>query len=147
MISNSFGPSLRDLAALRHRASGSRTPAAMRSTNVVVEPAIDRDDVLLLVVVLGAQHLVDDVAVVREQDQALGVLVEPADREDPLGMVDEVDDVALDVALGRARDADRLVERDVDRAASSLRAPPTTSPSTLTSSPGSTCTPSFAACR
>ena len=75
-----------------------------------------RDDVLLLVVVLGAQHLVDDVAVVGEQDQALGVLVEPADREDALGVVDEVDDVAVDVALGRAGDADRLVERDVDRA-------------------------------
>jgi hypothetical protein len=77
--------------------------------------AIDRDHVLLLVVVLGAQHLVDDVAVVGQQDQPLRVLVEPPDREDPLGVIDEVDDVAGDVALGGARDPDRLVERDVDR--------------------------------
>ena len=44
-----------------------------------------------------------------------GVLVEAADREHALGVVHEVDDVAGDVALGRAGDADGLVERDVDR--------------------------------
>ena len=97
-------------------ASESRTPAAIPVDELGRDRAIDRDDVLLLVVVLGAQHLVDDVAVVGEQDQPLGVLVEPADREHALGVVDEVDDVAGDVALGRAGDADRLVERDVDRA-------------------------------
>ena len=66
-------------------------------------------------VVLGAQDLVDDVAVVGQEDQAFGVLVEPADREHALGVIDEIDDVALDVALGRAGDADWLVECDVDR--------------------------------
>ena len=56
-------------------------------------------------------------------------------------VVDEVDDVAGDVALGRAGDADRLVERDVD--VPLLRAP-TRSPSTRTSSPSFTCVPSAA---
>ena len=123
-----------DLAPLRHALGREPHAGAHARREVGGERAVDRDDVFLLVVVLGAQDLVDDVAVVREQDQALGLLVEPADREDSLGVIDEVDDVALDVALGRAGDADRLVERDVDRPLI-LRALPTRSPSTLTSSP------------
>ena len=100
---------------------------------------LDGHEVFLLVAVLDAQDLVDDVAVVGQQDQALGVLVEPADREDALAVADEVDDVAGHVALGRAGDAARLVERDVDvasRRAGSGR------PSTRTSSPSFTCVPS-----
>ena len=41
-------------------------------------------------------------AIVGEEDEPFGVLVEAADREDALGVVDEVDDVARDVALGGA---------------------------------------------
>ena len=37
-------------------------------------------------VVFRTQDLVDDVAVVGQQDQAFGVLVEPADRENALAM-------------------------------------------------------------
>src|SRR5690606_20148654 len=57
---------------------------------------------------------VDDVAVAGQQDQALGILVQAADREDPLLVADEVDDVALHRRLGGAGDADRLVQGDVD---------------------------------
>ena len=119
-----------------------RTPAAIIAGTSSLTSGVRRHDVLLLVAVLRAQHLVDDVAVVGEQDQALRILVEAADREDPLGVVDEVDDVAGDVPLGRAGDADRLVERDVDRSPSC--APADGSPSTRTSSPSPTCVPSSA---
>ena len=77
---------------------------------------IDGDDVFLLVMVLGPQHLVDDITIVREEDQAFRVLVEPTDRKHPFGMIHEIYDVAFDVALRGAGDADGLVERDVDRA-------------------------------
>ena len=82
---------------------------------VVTQEAVDFDDVFLLVVELGAEDLVHDVAIVREEDEAFGLFVEATDREDALGMPDEFNDVAFDVAFGRAGDADRLVERDVDR--------------------------------
>jgi len=76
---------------------------------------VHADQVFLLVVVLCAQDLVDDVAVAGEQDQSLGVLVESPDREDALRVVDEVHDVAGHGLVGGAGDAHRLVQRDVDR--------------------------------
>ena len=76
---------------------------------------VDRDDVFLLVLVLAAQDLVDDVAVVGQQDQPFGVLVEPADRKDALaGSSRSRAMLPATCALGGAGDADRLVERDVD---------------------------------
>src|SRR3546814_17182129 len=47
-------------------------------------------------------------------DLAFRILVQPADREDPPLVADEIDDVALHRRLGGAGDADRLVQRDVD---------------------------------
>ena len=64
--------------------------------------------------IFDAQHLVDDVAVVGKQNQAFGIFVEPTNREDPFGVINEIDDVALHRALGGAGDAHRLVERNVD---------------------------------
>src|SRR5690606_32832959 len=52
-----------------------------------------------------------------QQDQPFGVLVQPPHREDALLVADEIDDVALDVLLGGAGHAHRLVERDVHVAA------------------------------
>ena len=74
------------------------------------------DDVFLLVLVLGTQDLVDDVAIVGQQDQPLRVLVEPPDREDTLPVPDEIDDVAADLTFRGAGYADRLVEREIDMA-------------------------------
>src|SRR5690606_123231 len=70
--------------------------------------------------VLGAQDGVDDVAVAGQQDQAPGILVQPPDREDPLLVADEIDDVARYRRLGGAGDADRLVQGDVDMPALAL---------------------------
>ena len=57
---------------------------------------------------------VGEVAVVREQEHAARVDVEPADRHDARLVTDEIDDgrAALGVA-GRRDDAERLVEKDV----------------------------------
>ena len=75
--------------------------------------AIDRDAVFLLVAVRRAQQVVDDIAVIRQQEQALGVLVEAADRKDALAVCHEADHIVRNPGIGRALDADRLVKRDV----------------------------------
>src|SRR5450631_2324352 len=72
------------------------------------------DDVLLLVVVLSPQDLVDDVAVVGQQDQALGILIEAPYGKYPFLVPDKFDDVAIDVRFAGAGDANRLVQRDVN---------------------------------
>ena len=72
------------------------------------------DDVFFLVIVFRTQDLVDDVAVVGQQDQALGILVQPANGEYPLGMADQVDDIAVDMRLCRAGDSHRFIESDVN---------------------------------
>src|SRR3546814_12038970 len=63
--------------------------------------------------VFGAQDGVDDVAVAGQQDQAFRILVQPADREDPPLVADEIDAVAHHRRLGGAGDAARLFQRDV----------------------------------
>src|ERR1700688_3033994 len=65
-------------------------------------------------IVLGAEDLVDDVAVVRQENQTLRVLVQTPDRKNAFGVPDEVDDVVLDVGLGGAGHSDRLVESEAD---------------------------------
>ena len=80
------------------------------------ERPVDGYDVFLLVLVLRSQDRVDDVAVIGQEDQAFRVLVQPADGEQPLRMADEIDDVVLYGTVGRALDADGLVEREVDPA-------------------------------
>ena len=62
-----------------------RTPFRHHLEEIAGDVGLDRHEVFLFVPVLLAQHLVDDVAVVGEQDEALGFLVEAADGEDPLG--------------------------------------------------------------
>ena len=92
-------------------------------------------------VVLRAEDFVDDVAVVRQQDQSLGVLVEAADGKNALRMADEFHDIPFDVRFRGARDADRLVERDINLPSSCCRS---ASPSMRTSSPSLTRVPSAA---
>jgi hypothetical protein len=106
-------PDLRDLARIRHRAEDRHT-RCHAVEEILRQRSIDRDDVFLFVLVLRAQHAVDDVAVVRQQDQPLGILVEAPDRKDALAMPDEVHDVVRHLAVRRAFDADRLVEGQVE---------------------------------
>ncbi len=79
-----------------------------------VEWAVHTHHVLALVAVLGPQDLVDDVAVVREQDESGGVLVQSSNGEDACGVLDRGDDVAFDVRFARRRDPDRLVVLEID---------------------------------
>src|SRR4029077_9548269 len=72
------------------------------------------DDVFLLMVVFGTKNFIDDVAVVRQEDQAFGVLVQSTDWEDTFRVSDQIDDVVLDVSFGGASDSGGLVERNVD---------------------------------
>ena len=73
-------------------------------------------------------------AVVREQERAGRVDVEPPDRNDPRLVLDELDDGRPAVRVARGRDHARgLVQEHVGELL-----PATGSPSTSTSSPGST---------
>jgi hypothetical protein len=76
--------------------------------------AVNRHHVFLLVAVLGTQQLIDDVAVVGQQDQPLGELVQPPDREDSRPVRHEVDDVVPHPPICRALDARWLVQRNVN---------------------------------
>jgi len=78
---------------------------------------VDGDLILLLDPGAGVRDTVSPVAVVRQQQQPLGIAVEPPDREEALGTIDEREGgrPALGVA-GRRHHADRLVQHDVDMA-------------------------------
>src|SRR5579862_6707174 len=65
-------------------------------------------------VVLGTQDLVDDVTVVRQENEPLGILVQTPDRKDAFGVPDQINDVVLDVGFGRAGDPGRLVQSNVN---------------------------------
>src|ERR1700733_11468411 len=65
-------------------------------------------------IVFGTQYLVDDVAVVGQQDQTLRVLDQSTDRKDALGIPHQLDDVVLDMSFRGAGNAHRLVQSDVD---------------------------------
>ncbi len=62
----------------------------------------------------SAENLVDDVAVVRQQDEAGRILVQPPDRKNPLRMADLRNDIARDMRFARGRDADRLMILDIE---------------------------------
>jgi hypothetical protein len=65
------------------------------------------------VLVAGAENFVDDIAIGGEEDEAIGGFVEAADGEDALGVVYVIDNVAGDVALGGARNANGFVEGQI----------------------------------
>ena len=75
---------------------------------------VHRDQIFLFLAVFSAQQFIDDVAVAGQQNQTFGILVQSADRKDALLVIDEIDDVAFHALVGRAGDADRFVQRDID---------------------------------
>ena len=76
---------------------------------------VHRHHIFLFVVVLRAKDLVDDVAITGQEYQTIAVLVQAPDGEDPLLVIDELDDgVLLSFRVLRRHDANRLVEGNVD---------------------------------
>ena len=67
---------------------------------------------------LGSQNLVHDVPVVREEDEAGGILVEPTDRKDPFRMANLRNDVTRHMRLAGRRHTCRLVILDIERSRS-----------------------------
>lgn len=108
-----FPVDARYLAGLGHLAHDFDA-ARQHAERQIGDGAIDRDDVFLFVIILRPQDLIHDVAVIGEQNQAFGVLVESADGKNPLAMIDELEDVALDVRFGRRGNADWLIEGNID---------------------------------
>lgn len=65
--------------------------------------------------VLGTEDLVDDIAVVGQENEAGRVFVEPSDREDSFAVADFRNDIAGHVSFARCRNADRFVVPNVNR--------------------------------
>src|SRR5690606_28924767 len=76
----------------------------------VVDLPVHRHHVFLLVIVPRPEDLVDDIAIVSQKDESFTGFVESADREDPGGEIDIVNDVLLLFRIGSADDPDGLVE-------------------------------------
>ena len=70
--------------------------------------------------VLDPQDLIDDIAVVREQDEARRILVETPDRENSIGMADFSNDVSSNMQLSGGRHPNRLVILEIHRTMAAL---------------------------
>ncbi len=79
-----------------------------------VKGAIHLHEIFPFVAEFGAEDVVDDVAVVRQQNQTGRIFVQPSDRKYPLMMPDLRNDVSGNVSLARRRHADRLMVLDVE---------------------------------
>jgi hypothetical protein len=99
-----FGPAPKDDDSRRH---------AIKKGLIIW--AIQQDFVFPFMTKLGPQNLVHDVAIVGQENQARGILIEPPDRENPFRVADLRNDIARDVGFARRRHADRLVILDVNR--------------------------------
>ena len=103
------------------RASAGRGAAVLEldalgepAERVAARPALDLGDVDLLDLVARVGEPVRELAVVREQERAGRVRVEPADRDDARLVADEADDGRPPVRVARGRDdARRLVQEHV----------------------------------
>lgn len=74
---------------------------------------IDSDDIFLFVLVASPEDLVDDVAIVGEEDEPLGRLVQSADREEALFVPDIGDDIFRLFGISGTDNTHRLVECDI----------------------------------
>lgn len=91
-----------------------RHPVADPLQCLLARPREGQDVVLLVELVAGVHHPVGDIAVVGQEQEPLGVAVEPADRKDALPHVDEVHDRPPVALVADGRDvAAWLVEQDV----------------------------------
>ena len=84
----------------------------------VIEWMIDGHLVFPLMPMFSSQNLVHDVPVVREQDEARRVLIESADRKDPLRMTDLRNDITRHMRLTGRRHTHWLVILDIERGCS-----------------------------
>ena len=116
LVQHELDPSRAESAGPR----GSRRPvveldaASEPLESLVGRVALDLGDVDLLDLVARVRKRVRELAVVGEQERAGRVCVEPADRDDAGGVVDEVDDGSPPLWVARGRDhARRLVQEDV----------------------------------
>ena len=106
-------------------AAGPATPGGdiqLRQPHATTHPGQNRvrdrpihcNYIFLLVLVLGAQDLVDNITVAGEQYQALRFLVQAADGEDACFMFYKINDVSGHVTVGGAGDTGWFVQGDIN---------------------------------
>src|SRR6185437_10895375 len=98
---------------LRPASKNNHTPRQMIQKGLA-ERTIDLHEVLSFVSEFGTEDLVDDVAVVRQQNETGRILVQPPDWKNPLTMPDLGNDISRDMRFARCRDTDRLMILDVE---------------------------------
>ncbi len=72
-------------------------------------------DVFLLVIIPCAKDLIDDIAVIGQQNKTFRVLVESSDGEDPFFVTDEIDDIVGITTVGSTDDTLRLIKGNEDK--------------------------------
>lgn len=80
----------------------------------LVNLPIHLDLVFALMPMFDPQDFIYDIAVVREKNEAGGILIETPDRENPGGMPDFSDDVPPDMQFSGRRHPDRFVILDIN---------------------------------
>lgn len=76
--------------------------------------AIYLHEIFSFVTEFGAEDSVDDVAVVRQQNETGGIFIQPSDRENTLMVPDFRDDISGNMSLTRRRHSDWLMVLDVE---------------------------------
>jgi hypothetical protein len=76
--------------------------------------SVDRDDVFFLMLILSPQNDIDDVPIIGQEDEPLGILIQTTDGENTFRKSNKVDDVVRSVTVCGALDTDRFIERQIN---------------------------------
>ena len=101
-----------DQAFFSHRSENGNT-IAHPGDEIWLDGFVHCDDIFLFVIVSSAEDLVDDVAIVGEEDEPLGGFVQSADGEEALLMPDKGDDILGLFRISGADDTHGFIEGDV----------------------------------
>ena len=76
---------------------------------------IDAHDIFLFMIIACAENLIDNIAVVGQQNKTFRILVETSDGEDPFFIADEIDDIVGIATVGRTDNTLRFVKGNEDQ--------------------------------
>lgn len=82
---------------------------------IIRDGTVDFDPVFFLVTIASAQDFINNIAIVGQKNQAFRIPVESADREDPLGVPEEIDDIVSPARISCRGDSDWLVKSQIDQ--------------------------------
>ncbi|MNT53483.1 hypothetical protein D3C72_1905700 [compost metagenome] len=99
------------LAFLSHRAQDGDARAHALN-KLIGYRFVDGDQILFLVIVASTEDLIDQFAVIGQENQPLGVFIQAPDRKDASAVINEITNVIPHVLPHAGNDANRLVQCD-----------------------------------